>query len=178
MEQKKPIPRRDDQESREERLERMMRSYGDRLVRTCALILRDAALAEDAVQDSFLKAWKALEDFRGESSELSWLMRICINTCRDYQRGFWLRRVDRGGRMEEAALIAQDAPMEDAELARAVMALPLKYREAVLLRYYHDLSLREMADILGTGVSTVSSRLIRARERLREALKGWYFDEE
>ena len=73
--------------------------------------------------------------------------------------------------------LAHDARFAQ-RLEEAVMALPLKYREVILLRYHHDLPLKEIAQALGTGISTVSSRLIRAREQLGESLKGWYFDEE
>ena len=178
MEEKQPMDEMNGAESREERLRRMMREHGDSLVKSCALILKDASLAEDAVQESFIKAWKGLARFRGECSELSWLTRICINTCRDYQRGFWFRRVDRSRQPEDLHLITEAAQPEDTSVAEAVMALPLKYREVILLRYYHDLPLKEIAQALGTGISTVSSRLIRAREQLGESLKGWYFDEE
>lgn len=181
MEERQPMDKmdsREGREGREERLRRMMREHGDSLVRSCALILKDASLAEDAVQESFVKAWKALPRFREECSELSWLTRICINTCRDYQRGFWFRRVDRRKQPEDLNLIAEDIQPQDASVAEAVLALPLKYREVILLRYYHDLPLKEIASALGLGVPTVSSRLIRAKEQLRESLKGWYFDEE
>ena len=69
-----------------DRLEDLMRRYGDALVRMCCLYLNDASLAQDAAQDTFIKAWRNLGQFRGECDERTWLMRIAINTCRDYHR--------------------------------------------------------------------------------------------
>ena len=85
-------PCRDDAEKR---LEALMNAYGTQLKRLCCLYLRDAALAEDAVQETFLKAWRAMGKFRGECSEKTWLTRIAVNVCRDMQRTAWFRRLDR-----------------------------------------------------------------------------------
>ena len=62
----------------------------EKLLRTCYLYLRDRQLAEDAVQETFLKAYRSLPAFRGDSSEKTWLMRIAVNTCRDLYRSEWL----------------------------------------------------------------------------------------
>ena len=71
--------------SREQELARLVDAYQSSLRRMCCAILRDRTLAEDAVQETFLKAYKALDTFRKESSEKTWLMRIAINTCRDFR---------------------------------------------------------------------------------------------
>ena len=68
---------------KEMHLEQLMNQYGDSLLRLCYLYLKDAALAQDAVQDTFVKAWKKLDTFEGRSSEKTWLCRIAVNTCRD-----------------------------------------------------------------------------------------------
>lgn len=64
---------------RQKSLERMMGQYGDALLRMCCLHLRDAALAEDAVQETFLRAYRRMDGFRGDCSEQTWLMGIAIN---------------------------------------------------------------------------------------------------
>lgn len=71
--------------------------------------------------------------------------------------------------------LAEDAVQET--LPRAIMALSRPYREVIILYYYQELKAREIADILHVDVSTVTARLSRARKQLREALKGWYYDE-
>ena len=77
--------------SHEEMLAHMVAEYEVILLRTCYMYLHDKALAEDATQETFLKAYKALDSFRGESSEKTWLMRIAMNTCRDMKRSAWFR---------------------------------------------------------------------------------------
>ena len=86
---------------RRETLERPMLAHGTQIKRFCTLQLRDAALAEDAAQEVFVKAWKGLASFRAECGEKTWLTRIAVNTCRDYQRTGWFRFMDRSLTPEE-----------------------------------------------------------------------------
>ncbi len=165
------------QTAAEARLTNLMREHGVYLKRMCFLHLRDEALAEDAVQETFLKAYRALDQFRGDSSERTWLTRIAINTCRDFRRATWFKLVDPRATLDAIPAEA-DQPDTDDTVLLEVMRLPAKYREVILLRHYQDLSLKEIADALSTGVPTISSRLSRARNLLKKKLKGWYFDEE
>ena len=142
------------------------------LVRMCCLCLGDASLAEDAAQETFFKAYRALDSFRGECDEKTWLMRIAINTCRDMRRSRWTRHVDR--RVTPEMLPEASAPFDerDEELTLALMRLPPKQREAVLLRYYQRMSLAQTAQAMGVTVSTVSKQLGRALRSLRGILEG------
>lgn len=79
----------------EETMMRMVNEWQLSLLRLCYIQLQDKELAEDAVQETFLKAYRSLQSFRGECSEKTWLTRIAINTCRDMQRGGWFRHIDR-----------------------------------------------------------------------------------
>ena len=153
-------------------LERLVLQYQQPLLRTCFLYLRDRTLAEDAVQDTFLKAYRSLASFRGECSEKTWLMKIAINTCCDLRRAHRLRRID-PCRIPE--LLPQAAePFTEAEeaLVTQVMQLPRKLREVILLYYYQDMTVTEIAVSLGISQSSVSGRLKRAREKLRALLEG------
>ncbi len=161
----------------EARLTQMMQEHGVYLKRMCFLHLRDESLAEDAVQETFLKAYRGMADFRGESSERTWLTRIAINTCRDLLRATWFKLVDPRATLERVPA-QENAPEADDTVLLAVMRLPAKSREVILLRHYQNLSLKEISEALDLGIPTVSSRLLRAREMLRKKLKGWYFDEE
>ena len=162
----------------EETLHRMMDSYGEGVLRMCYLQLRDTMLAEDAAQDTFFKAYQKLDGFRGDCSEKTWLIRIAINTCRDYQRRAWLKRMDRSVDVETLVLPGEPVEAADDTVIRAVMALPPRSREVVLLRYYQEMQLEEISRVLGIPQGTVTSRLNRARSKLRRQLEGWYFDEE
>ena len=159
-------------------LERLMTQYGTQLLRMCCLHLRDASLAEDAVQDTFVKAYRRLDDLRDESSERAWLMRIAINTCRDYLRTAWLRRIDRRVSLDMLPEASIDGTFPDQTVITEVMGLPPRLREAVLLRYYQGLKMKEMADALNISLSTVKQRLERANTILHSRLERWYFDEE
>lgn len=144
------------------------------LLRTCYLLVKDVALAEDAVQDTFVKAWQAHDHFRGEGSEKSWLMRIAVNTCRDLRRGKWFRHVDRQVRMEDLPEPAETFQWEDDTVTRAILALPDGLRQVVTLRYYQGFTIQEAADILKLSRRTVHYRLEKAERLLKESLEEWY----
>ena len=155
---------------------RLLDDWGDRLLRLCTLYLKDVHLAEDAVQETLLKAWRNADRFHGQSSEITWITRIAINVCKSYLRSPWKRRRAPAEELEQL-FAPSDDPAVDDTLPHAIMALSRPYREVILLYYYQELKVREIADILGVDVSTVTARLSRARKQLREALKGWYYDE-
>lgn len=159
----------------EEKLESLMATYGTQVKRLCCLYLRDASLAEDAAQETFIKAWRSLASFRSESSERTWLMRIAVNTCRDALRTSWFRRLDRRVTPEELPLVSP-GPQEPA-LAQAITRLPARDREVILLRYYEQLSPDEIAHMLRQPLNTVKSRLARAKKKLKQLLEGWNDDD-
>ena len=155
-------------------LEQAMEQWEVPLLRTCYLLVKDVALAEDAVQDTFVKAWQAHDHFRGEASEKSWLMRIAVNTCRDLRRGKWFRHVDRQVRMEDLPEPAETFQWEDDTVTRAILALPDGLRQVVVLRYYQGFTAQEVAEILKLSRRTVHYRLEKAERLLKESLGEWY----
>ena len=158
-----------------ETLDALMRQHGSRLLRLCAMNLRDASLAQDAVQDTFLKAFRQFHRFRGDADALTWLTAIAINVCRDYRRTAWFRHVDR--RMDDLPEQAANFPFQDNTVITEVMNLPDKYREVILLRYYQDMKQKEVAAALGLTERAVRQRLHKANAILRERLKEWHEDE-
>lgn len=155
-------------------IEELIDLYGDDVFRLCLSYLGDRQLAEDAFQETFLKAWKAREHFRGESSEKTWLASIAVNTCRDMLRSGWFRMRRKSAPIDELLDLAADAPTaaEDSPVRAAVLALPGKYREVIVLYYDQNMKLKEIAQLLRLSVNTVSTRLNRARKLLQKALKG------
>ncbi|HPJ01444.1 MAG TPA: sigma-70 family RNA polymerase sigma factor [Candidatus Limiplasma sp.] len=151
-------------------LEEMMARWEVSLLRMCYAYLRDTALAEDAVQETFLKAWKGYDCFRGEATDKTWLLRIAVNTCKDLRKSAWFRHTDRGAALPEGQ--EPFTPTDDA-LTRAVMALRPKLREVVLLRYYQDLTGEEIAQTLGIARATVYNRLNRAQVLLQTEWEAW-----
>lgn len=163
--------------NRDEWLEAAMAQWEVPLLRTCFLLLRDYALAEDAVQQTFLKAWRGYGGFRGECSEKTWLMRIAVHTCRDVQRGKWQRYVDLSVCMENLPPAIQPFEEADDTLARAVLTLPVKQRQVVVLHHYQGFSVQEAAQMMGISRRAAYDRLTKAQNTLRKALEGWYHDE-
>lgn len=142
----------------------------EKLLRTCYLYLRDRQLAEDAVQETFLKAYRSLPAFRGDSSEKTWLMAIALNTCHDMRKSAWSRFVDRGVTPDDLPSASVPFTMEEEGLITQVMRLPPKLKEVTLLYYYQAMNVNEIAQALGISHSSVSERLNRARRKLRDAL--------
>lgn len=162
---------------RSQRTTELMTRYGTDIKRFCLLQLRDASQAEDAAQDVFIKAWRAISTFRGDSSEKTWLLHIAANTCRDYQRTGWFRFMDRRVTPEDMERgTAFEFP--DDSLSKAITELPALLRQAVTLRYFEELSIREMTQVLGVSEATAKRRIRKANALLRQSLKEWYEDEE
>lgn len=155
------------------RLKEWISRYSDDVLRTCFVLLSDQSLAEDAMQDTFMKAWKAMSQFEGRenASPKTWLMRIAVNTCKDTLRSSWMRHIDRRQEIEALPLSIASCPEEKLALTQAIMALPPKLREIVLLYYYQDMSLRTCANVLGISAPTATRRLQQAQKKLRIQLE-------
>lgn len=151
-------------------VEELIDQHGDDILRLCLLYMGERQLAEDAFQETFVRAWRHMDGFRGESSVKTWLSHIAVNVCRDMLRTPWLRMRRSARSVEEMEhLPAPDATPRH-ELMDAIRALPDKYREVIVLVYVQDMKLREAAAQLRLPVPTVSTRLRRARARLAQLL--------
>ena len=152
-------------------------------------IVEGPADAADVLQDVFLKVYKGVGNFHGESSLKTWIYRIAVHEALNHRRGF-LRRLRRepvsldamhaDPRTELATRDGLDTPYGAAEQAerqeivrKALASLPQPFRTVVLLREIEGLSYEEIAEILGTATGTVKSRLMRGRELLRRKLCGY-----
>ena len=156
----------------ERTLERLVEQYQTELLRMCFLYLRDTELARDAVQETYIKVYRSLDSFRGDSGEKTWLIRIAINTCRDMHRSAWFRHTDRRVTPDMLPATSGNAEEKDEDVLLAVMALPVRLRETVLLYFYQNMSGKEIAEALKLSSSAVSARLSRAKKKLRAALEG------
>ena len=161
-----------DPDSKEERIEHMVTLYQLPLLRMCIMYLRDEELAKDAVQETFINAYRNLDKFRAESSEKTWLTRIAINCCKNIYRTRWFRHVDRSVTLDKLSGRQSPADKEDGEITEEIMNLPIKLREVALLCLLQGMTYDEAADTLGISRQAVGSRLNRARRKLRFALEG------
>jgi RNA polymerase sigma-70 factor (ECF subfamily) len=162
----------------------LMRRYNRRLYRTARAILKDDALAEDALQDAYLAAFRHIDEFRGDAALGTWLTRIVVNQALQALRRTRRERIvvpiDGNDDAHEALDVADAPEMEpDNMLLRAqtrrliertIDALPDGYRTVFVLREVEDLTVDETATALGIPAATVRTRLFRAKARLREML--------
>ena len=169
--------------SRDEAAIRMLiRRHNRRLFRAARGVLRDDAEAEDVVQATWVRAFAALESFRGEAALATWLTRIALNEAlgrlRRQRPSIGLDRLDEGGAIMFPLSPVPPGPESEAGRARvravierAVDSLPAPFRTVFVLRAIEDLGTEETADLLGIRPETVKTRLHRARRRLRQALE-------
>lgn len=151
-----------------------VRRYQNMVYRTALHALGSPQDADDAVQEAFLRLFRHQEAFDGEEHLRRWLLRVTVNCCRDMLKSPWRKRRASMEELPETPVF--DRP-EQAALYREVMALPEKYRTVLNLFYYEELSVREIGELLGLGASTVTTRLARARARLKERLGEDWQDE-
>lgn len=144
----------------------------DRLFATASLILRDRGLAEDAVQDALVRAWRDLRSLREPRRFDAWLRRLVVNACRDQSRRH--RRHESNIRLlpdHDRPTADSTGQLADSEaLEQGLRSLSIDHRAAIVHHYYLELSLPEMADALGIPVGTAKSRLHHARLALRAAI--------
>ncbi|MDB4891095.1 MAG: polymerase sigma factor, sigma-70 family [Gemmatimonadetes bacterium] len=153
---------------------RLVDRHYDRCARIAMRILGNREDAEEAVQDAFLRAFRALASYEDRERFSAWLSRILINQCRTIRA-----RVQRHEEvfshldLADAELFADAESVENAwpDLDRALAQLPADQREAVVLRYSDDLTYEEMARITGAGQSALKMRVQRAFARLRALLQ-------
>ncbi len=161
----------------EETLIRLMDLYGGMLTGLCAMTLDDASLAQDAVQETFWKAYRCLPPSGEVRSERAWLIRVAINCCRDMKRSAWMRHIDRRVSLDRLAEPAAPPASQDTDVLDAVRRLPVKERQIILMRYWQNLSAEETAEALGLNRATVYRRLARAQKRLKNLVEGWEKDD-
>lgn len=131
--------------------------------------------ADDTVQDVMLKLFQRKESFESEEHARYWIIRVTINECKNGLRWSRLRWHES---LDDVTLSVQFQLPEQSEVFRQVMALPEGYRTALYLFYYEELSVNKIALLLGVKPSVVTTRLSRARQKLKTKLTEVWQDEE
>jgi RNA polymerase sigma-70 factor (ECF subfamily) len=165
-----PDPRTLDQARRGDlrAFEELVRAYQADVYRFAAYLTHDRSMAEDVTQDVFLRAFRFIRGFRGETKFGSWLFSITRNCANDAMRRQRFPLV-RGEERPAAASVAD--PSARAELEAALESVSHEHRESFLLVEVFGLSYQEAADALGVAVGTVKSRMFRARQALCRAIE-------
>lgn len=139
--------------------------YKDYIYRTCILYLKDHHLAEDCTQEVLIKIYRKQKSYKGKSSLKTWITRICINCCRDM-----LRKRKEEDNLDETLPENEPDHTEQLIVSEAVMSLPLQFREVVILYYYREFTMKEIAEITRTKIPNIEYRIRRAKELLKGRL--------
>jgi RNA polymerase sigma-70 factor, ECF subfamily len=155
----------------------LVRSYERRVRGLLVRLLDDSRDVEEATQDTFVQAWRALDRFQGRSAVFTWLYRIAVNEALMRRRRAIPPAQEFDEAVERSPLRLRQDPVETAELGRFLLAriraLPFDYRAPLVLRDLEGLSNAEVADALGVSVAAAKSRIHRARMTIRAELEEW-----
>lgn len=161
--------------NREETLKWLMKSYGNDVIRLAYTYLKHKQLAEDVAQDVFIKCYEKLDTFRNESTYKTWLIKITVNRCKDVLKSWSYKNLlitDFLNFKKASPILDLYGDEESGILSLQVMKLPVKLREVIILFYYQEFSIEEIAVLLKTNPNTIKTRLHRGRQKLKEALEG------
>ncbi|AIQ34133.1 RNA polymerase [Paenibacillus sp. FSL R5-0345] len=165
----------------ESALRLLMDDYGDMLLRTACLLLKDRHSAEEAVQDTFIQAYAKMSQLQDPERLKAWLIRIVVNRCRMKQRTWSWRNIfpSGGSELQGSDVAGFTAGAEELfmvewhniRLAESMRTLDYVYRECLTLYYFHEMSIREISEQLNTPENTIKSRLARGRTLLKKILE-------
>lgn len=159
---------------KEDIFEDIYRKYASNIQRVCYLYLGNIAASEDAMQETFLKAFEGYQRFLGNSDVKTWLTRIAINTCKDMLRKEVRKNQFISGQICQD-MVNSEYTMEHAinkiMISEAIQNLPIKLREVVILFYYQEFSTKVISVVLHIPRTTVEFRLKKARKEMAKQIE-------
>ncbi len=148
---------------------RITKLYLDVVYRTALNCCKNPYDAEDVVQNTFMKLLEYQQTFQDDEHIRKWLIRVAVNESHSLWRSFWKRKITP---LDEITAAPEFSIPENSELFYAVQKLPPRYRETIHLYYYEGYSVREISDLLRISEGAIRTRLMRARSKLKQELKG------
>jgi RNA polymerase sigma-70 factor (ECF subfamily) len=164
-----------------------MQLYGNELLRTAVLLVKDHYLAEEIVQDTFVTAFQKMEQLEDGSKLKGWLVIITVNGCRARMRKWSWKNIFLAKKEAAFNQLAETDPLPEAALLTAqrnellhkgIQSLAYHYREAITLFYFHELPIREISEMLQENENTVKTRIARGRRLLKDFLERGDEDDE
>ncbi len=149
----------------QDEMQRVVEEYSSSLLRAAYSLLKNREDSEDAVQETFLRYMEKAPVFTSREHEKAWLLRVAVNISKNHLSSAWFRK--RTDLKEDIPALEQ----EEQEVLESVLKLSAKYRTVIHLYYYEGYSLSEISQILRSPLSTVTTRLSRARKKLAILLK-------
>lgn len=155
----------------EDAYRQVIEEYGNKLLRTCYLVLEDKGEAEDVVQETFIKVFQKLNTFKEDSGLYTWIYSIALNLCRDRLRkkhdiltleDEWIENSDVESCVEKN--------IDREVLKKELFQMNSIYREVLVLFYFEDLSIKEISNLLNEKEGTIKSKLSRGRTILKTSL--------
>lgn len=167
------------EKSIEEVMDYIIDEYGEEIKRLIFTYVKNYSTTDDIFQEFLIKVYKTIAGFKRNSKLKTWLYRIAINKCKDHLRSpihrILLNEVfsPKQERSAEDTLIRKE---QNVRVAEAVLSLPVKYREIIILKYYQTFSIQQISATLQINESTIKTRIARGKSRLRQKLGGDIFE--
>jgi len=159
----------------------LLSRYESKIYRLCCTLLHDRSLAEDVAQESLIRIWKALSTYDHRASLSTWIYAItrnrCLSTLETRRKTASLTDVSIAAEVDAIAAPQLSVDVPSARLRELVDDLPERYRKTLVLYYYEQRSVREVAEMLAMPEGTVKTVLHRARAELTEQLRRWGLDD-
>lgn len=168
--------------SNEQLLVWLMDKYGDMIIRLAYTYVKQKQAAEDISQEVFISCYNGLNQFQKKASYKTWLYRITVNKCKDYINSWSFKHIHYKDFLsiliKDTLVNSEVMDREEKEIIFSkVLALPIKFREVIILHYYEDLSINEISELLAINSNTVKTRLHRARMKMKGFIEGDEIDE-
>lgn len=158
-------------QGREDAYRQLVEEYGNKLLKTCCLILKDREEAEDVVQETFIRVFNKIDTFKEKSGLYTWIYAIALNLSRDRMRMKQDMLELKDELIGNNDLEAQVEMNIDKELLRKeIFEMNSLYREVLVLFYFEELSIKEISNLLNEKEGTIKSKLFRGRNILKESL--------
>lgn len=163
-----------------EALEKIMDEYGDDVKRFVYTYVKNQADTDDITQETFITVYKKLHTFQHKSSLRTWIFSIAVNKSKDYLRSFHTRHDNLFQKIKSYITESSDnetpekqvlTQSESSELMDYIMKLPIKYREVLILYYFNDFTIKEIAHSLNQKESSIKTRLNRSRSKLAQVIE-------